>query len=343
MTSSKISLDEYYALLAAPDTTEQQILDVSRVVKGASAFDFQVVPDPAFVDLTDEEIREENAMALGNSFCRWRRARKFYSRRRRGDESPLLVSEGDSWFQFPFLIDDVVDHLSDDYLIWSVGAAGDTLDNMVYGRRTKGEFEYLDALIRFKDSVRGFLFSGAGNDIIGEDKETGDAALFRLLRPFNGNVTDVFGHVNFAVLGQALSKLKEGYEHVVTQIRGTAGLEDLPIFVHGYDYVFPYPWGGTQDSRDPIYAKNDEWLGEPFSKRGIHDQGLRGMIIHVLIDALYEMLYELAGDSAASHISVVDCRNAMPDLSDWNDEIHGTDDGFKKVADRFRQAINAAI
>jgi len=33
----------------------------------------------------------------------------------------------------------------------------------------------------------------------------------------------------------------------------------------------------------------------------------------------------------------------MPDVSDWNDEIHGTNAGFKKVAQRFRTVMNSAI
>ena len=40
-----------------------------------------------------------------------------------------IVSEGDSWFQYPWLLDDVIDHLmaEDDIAILSLGGAGHRL------------------------------------------------------------------------------------------------------------------------------------------------------------------------------------------------------------------------
>ena len=85
------------------------------------------------------------------------------------------MSEGDSWFQFPFVIKDVIDHLNDDYLIWSNGAAGDTADNMIFKNP-----EYMTALNEQDDRVTAFLLSAAGNDVIGQD-ENGVPALASLL------------------------------------------------------------------------------------------------------------------------------------------------------------------
>jgi hypothetical protein len=36
-------------------------------------------------------------------------------------------------------------------------------------------------------------------------------------------------------------------------------------------------------------------------------------------------------------------RRAMPDLKDWNNEIHGTSDGFAKVAERFKSILTDVI
>ncbi len=55
------------------------------------------------------------------------------------------------------------------------------------------------------------------------------------------------------------------------------------------------------------------------------------------------MMAELAGDSEETGVWLVDCRGAMPDLGDWNDEIHGTSDGFAKAAARFRPVIRQAV
>ncbi len=54
------------------------------------------------------------------------------------------------------------------------------------------------------------------------------------------------------------------------------------------------------------------------------------------------MLREFSGDSRQTGVWLVDCRNAMPDVTDWADEIHGTSDGFAKVAARFKDSLRAA-
>ena len=62
-----------------------------------------------------------------------------------------------------------------------------------------------------------------------------------------------------------------------------------------------------------------------------------------LIDRLYDMLNDIAAQPTSSAIWVVDCRGAMSELSDWNDEIHGNSRGFAKIADRFRATLRKAL
>ena len=281
-------------------------------------------------------------LKIGNDLSRWRRKRKFEKRLKAGAQLPVLVSEGDSWFQFPILIKETIDNLFDKYLIYSVGAAGDTLRNMVYGRRTKGETEYMQALIKQRDRVKAFLFSAAGNDIIGESEETGEPVLMELLRDFNGDTSDVIGHINLAALGEKLAFLRDGYSEVIGTVREDERFEGLPIIIHGYDYVFPYP-ASSDDPRNPKHAAKDKWLGAPLDQRGILDTTLRRKIISFMIDQLYEMLIDLAGDSADTGIWVVNCRGALPAVTDWADEIHGTSDGFAKVAARFDEVLKEAL
>jgi len=50
-----------------------------------------------------------------------------------GDISLRFVAEGDSWFHYPILLRDTLDWLSDDYAIFDLAAAGDTLENMKRG------------------------------------------------------------------------------------------------------------------------------------------------------------------------------------------------------------------
>jgi len=333
----KITFQEYQALLLDDETEEDIILSYSIIEQGEGQFDWVIKPNPEKVDIPIGVLESENAMGFANTFCRGRRQSSFRRRVEKNPELPVLVSEGDSWFQFPLLIKEVIDHLGDDYAIWSVGAAGDTVSNMVFGPEKKFKTEYMRALRRHKDSVKAFLFSAAGNDIIGADPETNESALFHILKDFNNNPSDINGHINFSTLADRLAMLKNGYQTVISNVRSEPGFEALPILVHGYDYVFPYPFG-DQDKRNPIYADNDNWLGKPLKARGIPTE-LGHEIIRVLINALYDTMTEVAGDSNQSNVWVVDCRGAMPDLTDWADEIHGTSKGFTAVADRFRTVL----
>ncbi len=333
----KISLEKYEELVTDPSTTSERILELSVVKKtGDGGFDFVLVPNPDKVQLTKAQQEQENAMQLGNAFCKWRRQRRFERRIDNGSSLPVLVSEGDSWFQFPFLVKEVVDQLDDEYLIWSIGAAGDTAKNIVKKR------EYIEALDKQRSRVKGFLFSAAGNDIIGEDEETGRAVLLDTLKDYNGDDNDVIGHINLPVFQEKLDLLEENYGRVIEDIRSDADFETLPIFIHGYDYPFPFPWLG-RDDRNPIYADKNQWLGLPLDRRNILNKQLRREIVKYFIDSLYEMLNRIAGDSSKTQIWLIDCRNAMPDVTDWKDEIHGTSDGFKKIAARFSRVIKQAL
>jgi endonuclease G len=336
----KMTAAEWTKLVENPDTTEEEIAEISLILPGEAAFDFRVVPNPAYVDLPEGAPDTENAMAIGNDLARGRRATYFHARTALGNTQPVLVSEMDSWGQFPVLIRETIDHLNKDYRVWSVGAAGDTAQNMVRGPIRPGGTEYMLALNDRRQDVKGFVFSAAGNDIIGEDPATGQPVLTDLIRPFNGGTSDIAGHINFTLLEDRLDFLRGVYREVISTIRADVDFVDLPIFIHGYDYPFPYPW--RNDPRNPIHAAKDKWLGRPFSARNIHDPDLRRNILKLFIDRLYAMLSEFSQDPQVSKVWLVDCRGALPNVSDWADEIHGTSAGFRKVAKRFKACIQDA-
>ncbi|MCH9699609.1 MAG: hypothetical protein K0U68_16040 [Gammaproteobacteria bacterium] len=333
----KITFTEYLELARNPETDDDVLLSFSRIEHGQGGFDFTIKPDPEKVELTQEDIEFENALQIGNGLSRFRRQTRFRRRKLFGSNLPVLVSEGDSWFQFPLLVREIVDQLEDDYLVWSVGAAGDTAQNIVFGRA-----EYLESLNKHQDEVRGFLFSAAGNDIIGEDPETQRPVLLDLVKDFNGDKNDIDGHIDIDLLEQKISFLQEAYTKVINDIRAKPEFEKLPIIIHGYDYAFPFPWG-NDDPRSPRHADKNEWLGKPLDQREIHDQDQRRNIIKFMIDRLYTMLEVISADPRDTGVWLVDCRNTLTDVSDWIDEIHGTSAGFKKITSRFLQVLSQAL
>ena len=341
----KISYERYRELLLDPSTPDE-VLDRYVIVESVNgSLTLTLRPDPNRVAMTDLERDLEDGMRWANNFDRWRRQERFNARIRSGVNKPILVAEGDSWFQFPIKIRDVIDHLNDDYLVWCLSAAGDTLQNITDTSRPKPEhYEYMPALRALKSHVKGFLLSAAGNDIIGEMQQP-DGSTGRALQDILKNgagATDPAAYVDSAVFAQRLGNIETGYRQVIRDVRAEQGLGQLPIFVHGYDYVFPFPWGDEGNRRSHIWSRPlGKWLGKALDAHDIRDQETRRRVLKHLIDRLYDKLDELAADD--DNVHVVDCRNAMPSIDDWKDEIHGTNPGFAKVALRFSEKINAVL
>lgn len=330
----KITYEQLRDMVMDPDVSEQTIASYLAASKSeGTAFHPIVKPDPKKVEIS-EGARFEVASSLdwANRFSRERRRRIFNSRVDTA-RKPVLVSEGDSWFQFPFLLDDVVDQLGPDYVISSLDAAGDTARNMVYGSK-----EYMPELLRLKNKkVKGFLFSAAGNDVIGSD-EYGQSVLLQLLKDHSpGKPAD--WHIDYQKLSKVLQFLETAYSEVISTIRRDRDFAKLPVIVHGYDYAIPGGYPG--DPRNPSWAKQDQWLGGPMKKKKITDHGLQCEIIKLLIDALYEMLGKIAGDSSKSYVYVANIRNKVP-KNEWADEIHPTSSGFAEVAKEFRKTFKKA-
>lgn len=329
---TKLTYDEFKRLLMSPSVSDEEIAQYLTVDRESSgAFDPRVVPDRSKIKLGPEgRFDVENALRWANGINRWRRHQRFEARIN-GSRLPVLVSEGDSWFQFPFLIKDVVDQLDESYLIWSLDAAGDTAENMVNRRP-----EYIKALTaQRRNNVQAFLFSAAGNDVIGED-EFGEPVLKALVKPHEVG-RDAAWHVDQANLARILGFLETAYRKVIATIRADPTFETLPIVIHGYDYALP--GGQDGDPRRPSWAAQDKWLGAALRAKNIVDRGLQASIVRLLIDALYDMLAKIAAGSETTRIYLVDVRGALPQVTDWADEIHATDRGFNSVAVRFRAKL----
>lgn len=347
MSAEKLSLDELEAMLADPDVPDAAIRPYLRSVPDQSlAFDPVVLPDPETVDLRPlDQIRIQRLDFVGwaNSWSRWRRQQRFRRRLASGEDRPVLVSEGDSWFQFPFLLDDTIDHLSKHYLVWSLDAAGDTIANMTGPGR-----EYVEPLVDpdIGPRVRGLLFSAGGNDIIGSEPgpEGEHSVLERLLRPREPG-RPLLAHFIEAELEKRLALIEAGYRQVLETV---AALRP-GVFVVGHVYAYAIP-AFAGDPRRPSWARHGGWLKEPLTRRGFFDPLEQRAIIRALIDRLFDRLSRLMGGNCPggsyAHGFLVDCRSVLKDIEDWADEIHPADQanrGFARVADQFDAVIKQAL
>lgn len=331
----RISYSEFHEKLGNIDVPDKEI---ARYLKGQpsdiTAYGPVLVPDRKKVVAENavEELQVEAAVAgsLVNAFARMRRRDRF---ERDDRDVPVLYAEGDSWLQFPFLIDDLVDHLSSDHRIWCTSEAGDTLENMVF-RKSEYLKELHHLMVDRKLDVRAFLFSGAGNDVVGKGAD-GAPALQRIVRPFDPG-RSIDWHIGTDALAETLALIEKAYRRVLDDVDREFPADKFPhlkVVLHGYDYS---PTRGVPkgDPKRPSYAR--DWTGEPLSRLGFPDNATASKVVAALIDRLNALTETVC--KAYPRARHADLRRSVP-ANQWKDELHPTDAGFKKAAAALRKAL----
>lgn len=330
--AAPIPYAQFQAMLADPAVPDQEI---ARYLTGdpevSLPFAPALRPDPDLVIMppaTALAARGARGMRLMNSIARWRRRQRFDAAE--GDGRPVLLAEGDSWFQFPFLLADVVDQLEGAFRINCLSAAGDTLRNMVIENP-----EYLEVLqdAASVSGLRAFLFSGTGNDFLGEDEETGESLLAQVVRPFTAGLS-AEAHIDTPEFRRRFDFVREGLRTLLIKV--DEARPGLRVVLHGYDHAFPF--GGPQEVRPrQVYARQDQWIAGPLrTQRGITDFALQRGIVAALVDRLNDLIASLCGGNAARgefpHGWHADLRGTLHHPADYADELHPTDAGFARVA-----------
>lgn len=286
----KIDRAELERMLMDPDVPDSAIRPYLQLDPLESrALQPVVVPNPARVHYPKTEAAV--ALASLNGVDRWRRQQR-YARKIKGWTGLRVVAEGDSWFQYPLLIDDVIDHLFDRWAIYCVSAAGDLLRDMAR------QDEITAAVISQRPHV--LLLSAGGNDVLG------GGALQRYLKPFAAGLSAAdYVTAGFDTLLDASLAIYAGLiEKALTAGAGR-------VVLHCYDYAI---------------ARDGRWLGRPMAGIGIHDRALQRAIVRVLIDRFHEGLQAMAR-RFPDRVAIADTRGSVPD-GEWYDELHPTSLGF---------------
>jgi hypothetical protein len=306
----KISLDELALLIADPGTPEEQVGQYVRLDEGASgpfAPVLEIDPNKVAIPATPAgRARGDAIIGSLNWASRMKRRARFEERMAGGYDGPVIVSEGDSWFQYPWRLADVIDHLMTPYAILSLDAAGDTLENMARER------EYMDAIAEQQASV--FLLSAGGNDALGGGN------LRQHLRSYAPDLS-ASGHLlpSFDVLIGRAAALLDGIFRELER-----AFPKLAVICHGYDYTIP---------------KGGKWLGKPMASLGIRKADVQAAICAEMVDRWNGAVSRVA--RGYPNVMVVDNRGSVGKR--WSDELHPTDEGFADVAANFKKAIEAVV
>ena len=304
----KITLEQLMAKMADRGLDEAELADYFILDEEASGpFAPQLRLNPTTVQIPRTADAAQRTAALMNSanwFARMNRQIKFQRKLADGYDGPIIVSEGDSWFQYPIRLKDTIDHLMDRYAVKSLGAAGDLL------KRMADKQEYVGALRETGADI--LLMSGGGNDLVA------GGALASHLEPFDPALQpqDYLLPSFTALLDASL----EHYARMFRQVRDE--FPHVTVMCHGYDYPVP---------------NKDRWLGKPMESRGIRDTSLQKDIAKCMMDDFNRRLRRLAG--AMPNVIYLDCRGVIGDHR-WFDGLHPTDEGYADVAQKFHVEIS---
>lgn len=296
--------------------TQQQDLEALQSLENCFRLDKEPADSPLSAPVkfdhrhvqVDHLVSEsDSALAFANAWARGYRTVQYQIDKRQGIRHPVIVSDGDSWFQYPIRLDDVIDGLMNqhDYQIRSLGAAGDLISNMVQVD------EFTSAISEERADI--FLISGGGNDMLGGGRLTE----FLHSRPASAPVQDRLNPARWQSFLQGVAEL---YMQLFDRL--TRRFPSLQILCHGYDYALP---------------QGQKWLGKPLTQKQVPESQQEDFV-RLLIDDYNERLMQIADQF--SNVSHVDCRGAVGgSRQSWFDELHPTNAGFKRVTERFHQAI----
>jgi hypothetical protein len=281
----------------------------------------------------------------------------------------IILAEGDSWFNYPIILTDIIDRIrmESNFALYSLAAGGDWFLNMLSGR------EYVEELSILHPDV--FLISGGGNDLVGSKRlaaivdPRGNSNEFdesewakKLITDANQTSTPLDVE-KFTTGLQYLSKdffalLMFFHLQYYSLIDGILGKPDKPgkfsglkIITQGYDYARPSHAKGFGPKLlnwyipfVRLFLGHGSWLKEPLQLRGIPDEAeLHQKIVYSMIYLFNEMMIDIGRvfreKRNQPNVFHIDSRGSVG-IDGWVDELHVKPKHAMKIGDVFIKCIN---
>ena len=250
-----------------------------------------------------------------------------------GKQNLRILAEGDSWFEYPLPVthgDGVIYQLQKllGYGIANMAQHGLELEQMM-GLSLRQEIitRLSDSRIRF-DAL---LFSGGGNDIVGDQ--------FCIWLKDSPPAPPPTQMLDLNAVHSALAILEAEYRELV-DIRDQYSPQTV-IFVHAYD--FP-PVTGIGVCGEGPWLKPS--LDYAYKHLGVAnpDPNDEFVVVKTLMQMFGAMLDRIAADPTVQKFIVVPTQGTLtPNASDWQNEIHPSSNGFTKIAQKFQTSLQSAF
>jgi len=236
---------------------------------------------------------------------------------------PLRVmAEGDSWFNYPpFPIKGGLVKRLKGLLgvpILDLSKAGDEVRNMLGVEQRMLIAKHLSDGSPAGGQWDCFLFSGGGNDIVGNPM-----ALW--INPYVANATPV-QLVNQPRFNAALAIIRAGYEDLIS-LRDQLSPNTELVF-HSYDYAIP-------DGRG--VCGYGPWMWPSFAVRGFPSTAVAFPVVKEMLRQFATMLAQIANRPG---VTFVNTQNTLsPVVGSWHNELHPSDAGYDQVANVIYQRL----
>lgn len=247
-------------------------------------------------------------------------------------KTPVILSEGDSWFSTP-LYYNLVDWLeveSSHALFMRMENSGDLAINIFQGGNLRTITSRLKA---FEFDV--LLLSAGGNDFVAE------------------YLRDTFRNAKVMSPQDALQKVIDTgrYEEVLRAYRRVLDAAfkarpGLKIITHTYDYprVMGQPAELTVEQLGlaAIFKRSiGDWIAKHVKKALPTDPEQREFA-RLMIDTFSSRVLAPLKDQYQDGLTIVEFREQLTP-EEWNDEMHPSEEGFKKLAVSLREAVGEAL
>lgn len=249
---------------------------------------------------------------------------------RRGKGRPVaVVAEGDSWFKGPVTgIVALLDHRLKAPIL-NLADLGDHLTNVgspdQYMTSDKQKRRLGRALKRI-DYADVLLLSAGGNDLVGEARS--------YIKP-HSNGDDIAKVVDETTLDQLLAEITASYIELAGLARRIR--PEIKVFLHQYDRPRLMGKGVTvvKTFGPWYYPIIKEKSGGTATKQFAHN-----VVAHI-IDRFAKAVESLTASD--DQFVLVPTLGTLTNDDDWNDELHFSLKGGKKLASKFRQKIQQKL
>ena len=281
-----------------------------------------------------------------NKITDFRKAYRLLKRHNLLETTPIILSEGDSWFSTPLsmnLIDQLVFPLPEDVnnqkvifakggLFYRAEKSGETALNMFTSKRSKKLAKWIGSQ-HFKFDL--VLLSAGGNDLV----STFLKELFK-----NQPKLSVKQGIKLVIDSGQFEKVYQAYVVFIDHVRVLN--KNIPIIAHTYDY--PHRMGKeaeltlTNIGLIAIFKKKvGDWISKNI-QHSIVDINDQQEFAKQMIDKFEELVLKKL-DVKYENFSYIDLRGTLNNKKYWFDEMHPTGEGFYQLSKKLIQPIKQKL